>query len=300
MDLKEISKKIKHLEIYTNRNVNEVFAGNYKSSFRGQGLEVSDLRKYEEGDDARHIDWITTAKKGKPYIKKYQETRELTTLVMIDLSASMNFTTVDKKKSEVALELVSTILFSAFKNGDKFGAILFGDKVFEYIPPKKGKSHLLRILRAIISGYENNHYTEGNQKIALDYLNSVAKRHTICFFISDELIPNSILENSEGHSYLKIANQKHDLVYVNIFDKFEKKIDSKDVLEIEDPETREIMIIDFSDEKIRNNYIKERDKKYKRIKKILNQYRIDSLEISTESNIYKELLLFFKKRSLRY
>ena len=289
MDIKDITKKIRHLEILTKKNVTEIFVGNYKSSFMGHGLEVSDLRPYAEGDDIRHIDWVTTAKQGTAYVRKYQETRELTTIVVIDLSASMNFTSTGRTKKEIATELASILLFSALKNGDKFGAILFTDTV-NYIPPKKGKLHLLRILREIITQYENNSYKKSNLNAPLDFLNLVIKKNTICFFITDDM-------DTDAVNQLKLANQKHDFIFINIFDEFEKGKVLPEPIEIEDPETGEQILIDLSNKKIREQFIKLRENRTKIMEEIFKKNRIDSLNISTQNNVFKELFGFFQIRS---
>ncbi len=300
MNLEELSKTIKYLEIYTKRKVDEIFAGNYKSSFRGQGLEVSDLRKYEDGDDIRYIDWMTTAKQGQAFVKKFQETRELTTMLLVDISSSMNFTTAKKLKSRIALEISSYFLFSALKNNDKFGAILFSDKIYAYIPPKKGRSHLLRILREIIKGFNVQKKGKTNLKKALDFFNLTVKKSSICFLLSDN-ISDLYDIGKAGLRSLKIANKKHDFVYLNIFDQFERKINDKyPVLQVNDPETGDNEIIDFSNPVFIKKYNQIRRDKEKLEKSIVKENNIDFLQISTASNIYKELLLFFKKRSLKY
>ena len=235
MDIKSLLAQIRYLDVITNRKVTEVFAGNYKSSFKGQGVEVADVREYEEGDDARHIDWLVTARQGNTYLKQYHETRELTTMVMIDLSASMNFTSTGKTKKDVAIELASVILFSALKMSDKFGALLFSEDVEIYIPPSKGKSHLLRIFREILVGFEKNKYKKSNPLQALKFLNKVVKAQSICFCIGDEI-------SKEVDSQLKIANKKHDLVFLNVYDPFERELTYDDFIEIEDPETGDQMI----------------------------------------------------------
>jgi len=291
MEKLDYIKKIKKLEIITNRRVNEVFAGNYKSSFRGQGLELSDLRRYEDGDDVRYIDWISTAKQGVPYVKRFQETREMTTFLIIDLSASMNFSSTLKTKKEIVLELSAILLFSALKNSDKFACILHRQDFFSYIPPTKGKKHLLRILREIINGFENNQYKKNDTKKALDFLNNLKKRHTICFFVSDE-----ISTEKEFNTALRIANKKHDFVFVNIFDKFERAIDYNGVLKIEDIETACVQMINLSDQKLKDNYKRIRQEKYNQMKEILQKNKIESLEISTEDDVYANLLRFFQKR----
>ncbi len=290
MNIKEITKKIRHLEILTKKNVTEIFVGNYKSSFMGHGLEVSDLRQYEEGDDIRHIDWITTAKQGTAYVRKYQETRELTTIIIIDLSSSMNFTSASKTKKEIATELASILLFSAFKNGDKFGAILFTEIIEIYIPPKKGKLHLLRILREIVAQYENNQYKKSDINKPLNFLNLVIKKNSICFFISDDI-------NQDAARPLKLANQKHDFVFMNIFDEFERGKVLKEALAIEDPESGEQILIDLANKKIRRKFIQLREEKNKIMKEMLKKNKIESLNISTQNNVFKELFKFFKIRS---
>ena len=289
MNIKDITKKIRHLEILTKKNVTEIFVGNYKSSFMGHGLEVSDLRKYEEGDDIRHIDWITTAKQGTAFVRKYQETRELTTIVIIDLSSSMNFTSCGKTKKEVTVELAAILLFSAFKNGDKFGVILFAEDIEIYIPPKKGKLHLLRILREIITRYEKNQYKKSDLNKPLDFLNLVIKKNTICFFISDHIKETST-------NALKLANRKHDFIFINIFDAFEKGKIKSEILEIEDPETGEQILIDLTNKKIKNSFIKIRKEKEKIMQEIFKKNKIDSFELSTQDNIFKKLFKFFKMR----
>ena len=292
MNLKELSKKIRTIDIFTNKGVTELFAGNYKSSFKGQGLEVKDIRKYEEGDDIRHIDWIITAKQGFPYVKEYQESRELSTIVMVDISASMNFTSSEKTKKEVALEVAAIILFSALKNGDKFGAIIFSDKIEKYIPIKKGKSHLLLILREIIVCFENNKYKSSDHEAALKFLNMIVKKHAICFFISDEISEN------QSHS-LRIANKKHDFVFLRTFDSFEEGFTSEEVLKIEDPESGEQIVLDLSNPQTKQNFLKLRQDKMRQMQEVLKKNKIEALHLSTTCNIFQKLLIFFKKRQLQ-
>ncbi len=298
MEAKEIVKTIKFLEIHTNCQVNEMFVGNYKSSFRGQGLEVSDVRKYEEGDDARHIDWIITARQGKPYVKKYQETRELTTMVMVDVSNSMNFSSKEKTKANVALETAAIVLFSALKNNDKFGAIIFADKIYAYIPPKKGKKHLLQILREIIQGQNEATMKSADLAMVFNFLNKTIKKRSFCFLLSDNLLDNKAEQNLMP---LKIANKKHDFVYINLFDNFEKKItDDFPIIKMINPENGEVLIIDLSNKNLVEKYNKLRSEKYKKEADLIKKNAIDFMSISTTENIYKNLLLFFKKRALKY
>ncbi len=298
MNAKEILKKVKQLEITTRRRVDEVFAGNYKSSFRGQGLEVNDLRKYEEGDDVRHIDWMVTARRNRLYVKKFQETRELTTIVLVDVSNSMKFGADKRTKNQVVLETVAFILFSALKAGDKFGAIIFADKVYKYLPPKKGRAHFLLVLREIIHGFDNNFEAASDLKMAFDFLNKIVKKKAISFLLTDEI--NSLSKSDIALRSMKIANRRHDLVYLKIFDQFEKRIDdSYPVMLTRDLKSSNFDIFDFRDKKFIQAYNKIRQNKGDEEKKIVNKNRIDILEISTKDNIYKELLLFFRKRALK-
>ena len=293
INIKDLVSQIRYLDVITNRKVTDIFAGNYKSAFKGQGMEIADVREYEEGDDARHIDWMVTARQGKPYMKQYQETRELTTLVMIDLSASMNFTSTGKTKREKAIELAAVLLFSALKMNDKFGVILFSDKVEIYIPPKKGKSHLLRIFREMLIGFEQNQYKKSQQEEALKFLNTVVKTQSVCFYIGDEL-------PFETTSQLKIANKKHDFVFLNVYDPFERELTHDDFLEIEDPETGEQMVIDLSDKGVRERFNQIRQQKTEAMKTLVRKNQIDLVEVGTDGNVFRELLLFFKKRQNRY
>ena len=292
MLFEDLISQIRHLEIFTKKNVTEVFAGNYASSFRGQGLEVSDIREYEEGDDIRHVDWITTAKQGKVFIKRFQETRELTTILLIDVSASMNFSSSEKRKKDVAIELTAILLFSALKNGDKFGALLFSDDIEIYIPPKKGKSHVLRILREILVRYENNQYKKSDMQKALHFLNNVVPRHSLCFCVSD-FIDTSVQND------LRISRSKYDFVFFHIVDPFEKGIIHDDVLMVEDPETGEQSIVHLGKKDLKKKFQETRAQKYTDMKKMLQKNRVDMVEFLPTSNIYKELLLFFKRRQVK-
>ncbi len=291
---KEIIKKIRHIEIKTKKRVDSVFTGNYKSAFRGQGYEFSDLRQYEEGDDARYIDWITSAKQGKPFVKKFEESRELTTFIVLDVSFAMHFSSEKKKKSEIALELASTLLFSALKNNDKFGLILFADKVKSFIPPKKGRSHFLKIIRELILAFdEQKNKTKAELKNVLDFINSNLKTRSICFFITDDI---SVVKKSPSTlRALKIANIKNDFLYFKVFDKMEERIDKKmPALKILDMKSDSWGYFDFENKNFIKEYNKLRAKKLFEEKKILKQLKINYLKFNARSNIYKNLLLFFK------
>ncbi len=290
--IKDLTKDLRRIEVFTNKKVDDDFAGNYKSSFKGQGLEVDDLRRYEDGDDAKYIDWITTAKSGIPFVKKYKETRELSTMILVDTSATMNFGSTVKNKKEVAIELIATILFSCLKNNDKFGVIIFsGDKV-SFIPPKKGKTHLLRILKDCLLAYSKNNKPRNNLNQALQILMSVVKRRGVCFLITDKI-------EEESSKLLGVVSKKYDLVYIRLNDPFEQGIAPKGIFKVENVVSGEIEIIDLNKQKTLDNFRKLRAEKIATENQILKERKIDCLPVLTNSNVYKELIMFFKKRQLR-
>lgn len=289
MNLLDLTRKIHSLDVYTRRNVNDLFAGTYKSSFKGQGLEFADVRRYEEGDDARHIDWITSAKQGTLYTKQFVETRELTTMLLVDLSASLNFGTTGRTKQETVIHTAATLLFSALQNNDQFGIILFTDRIVSYIPPKKGKTHLLRILRTLITEYEQNAYTSSQTKKAIRFFSQVTKRKCVCFLLTDTYQP-------EAEHALRVANARHDMVFVQVSDPFEHGEVPAKVLHGQDLETGTQALINLRDERVRERFRTLRQTKYNTMKESLKQRNIDLLELSTRSNIYSEMLQFFRKR----
>lgn len=288
----DIMKQVREIDIIVKRSVSEIFVGNYKSSFRGTGLEVEDIRKYSEGDDARMIDWITTAKQGTTYVKKYQETRELGVVIALDLSASMNFSTTDKRKRDVAIHTASCLIYSAMNNNDKFGLLLFSDTVEKYIPHGKGKGQFIRIIREIVRGFEKNDYKKSSHKTVLNFINSAIGRNQLIFYISDGM-------SEDAFSSLKIASKKHDFIFINIFDKFERGQVGRDMIFVEDLETGKKHIANLTNKKTFANFRKIRQQKLNSLRNLLKKSRIDTVDISTDGNIYKELLMFFKKRQLK-
>jgi uncharacterized protein (DUF58 family) len=292
MDLNEVTKTIQELQIYSHRKVSEVFAGNYKSAFKGAGIEVKNIREYADGDEIKYIDWNTSARQGKLFVKEYQETRELTTFLLVDVSASMNFGSTRRLKKEVMLEAAAILLFSALKNNDAMGMVLYADKVEKYIPPKKGQAQLIRILREMILRLDNNTYKVADAEKALTFFNNVVKKQAITFMLSDELSERT------GRA-MQIAYTKHDFVFINIYDQFEREPDFEGLMQIEDAETGEQMLIDFSDKKLVSRYKIVQDEERKGVEGILKKYGIDLLNIETQADVYKELMVFFKKRQLR-
>jgi len=291
MNPKDLIKRIRRLEIVTNRKVNDLFVGNYKSAFKGRGVEFADIREYNEGDDYRTIDWITSAKQNKMYVKTYQETRELTTMMLVDLSSSMNFGSTEKTKRETALELLAMLCFSALKNNDKMGAVFFTDKIEHFIPPKKGQAQLWRILREALLRFEDNHYQTSDIQEVCQFLNTAFPHRSICFLISDEIHPDP-----ETKKRLHVTNQKHDLVFLRIVDPLEKGVTHGGLIAAADPETGEAMHIDLGHKKVRERYNKIRQEKEEALSKLLKSTQVDTLELLTTESLFKKLFWFFKKR----
>ena len=290
--MQSIYDKIKTLEITTNRKVNGLFAGNYRSSFQGSGIEVDDVRPYEFGDNAKNIDWITTAKLGEPYIKKFSETRELSTFIILDVSASMQFSSQKgTRKADVALETAAVLMFSAFKNHEAVGAILFNNGIEKYIPAKKGKRHILQILKAMILAYENPKAGKGSLNAALDNFNVVSKKHPICFIITDTDVIDEY-----GKRALKVANLKNDLVYLHVSDPFEKEINDSNYIRLQDFETKKASSFLLSSKKMQERYKKLRKDKEEARVHLLRRSGIDHVLLSTTKSVFPVLFNFFKRR----
>ncbi len=294
--MKKIYNNIHTLDIVTNRIVTELFAGNYRSSFHGNGIEIEDIRPYEPGDNAKLIDWTASAKLDDVYVKKFKETRELSTFVVINVSESMLFTSIDDgtRKSDKAIETAAILLFSAIKNDESVGAILFSDKIESFIPPRKGRRHALRILREILTAYQKPKKTNADMVNALEHFNKTIRKHPICFVISD-----NDTWNERERKALTITNLKNDLVYIHITDPFETKITDNSYIVLGDmksPKTQEFFL---NDKKIKDNYtLLRRKKELKRIQ-TLRYAQIDSITISTNKDVFPALLTLFKQRQNR-
>ncbi len=287
----EIFKKVKKIEIITRRLVQDVFSGEYQSIFKGQGMEFSEVREYTIGDDIRMIDWNVTARMGTPYIKKYVEERELTVMLLIDMSASSKFGTSKELKSDMAAEISALLAFSAIKNNDKVGMIIFTDKVEKYIPPKKGRSHILRLIREILYFQPQHHKTDLN--VALDYLNRVSKRKSIVFIISDFVSP-------DYKNTISIANKKHDLIAISLTDPREKEIPVSGYLFLEDSETGEEVVIETMNPIFQKSFKKVTENDFVARKKFFQSINLDEVEITTDKSYVKPLVAFFKARERRF
>ena len=288
MDASEILKRVRKIEIKTKGLSKHIFSGEYHSAFKGRGMSFSEVRDYQYGDDVRNIDWNVTARTGDPHIKVYEEDRELTVMLMIDISKSSSFGTVQQFKNDLITEISAIIAFSAITNNDKVGAILFSDQVEKYIPPKKGKKHILRIIREIIYHKPDSPGTQLSS--ALRYLNNTQKKRTITFILSD-------FGDSDYDSALSIAAKKHDIIGLHIFDPFEKNLPNLGVIRTKDPETGESIILDTSSSSVREAHSERFNTNLEYFDASFNKSRSDHISIPTNEDHIKSLLQFFKRRS---
>ena len=287
---KKILQKVKRIEIKTRGLVNDLFGGEYHSIFKGRGMTFSEVREYDPGDDIRLIDWNVTARTGSPFVKVFEEERELTVFLLVDISASGEFGTGSQLKKDFSAEIASVLGFSAIKNNDKVGLILFSNSVEKYIMPKKGKSHVLRVIRELL--YTNPLNSKTSISSALDYLLKVAKRKCVVFLISDFL-------DGSYFSSLKVVNKKHDLIAVQIVDPAELEFPDLGLIKVEDPETEEMFWIDTSSKKLMSQLKKEIAIKQATFRKQMRKSGIDLVSISTDQDFVDPLLSFFKSREKR-
>lgn len=288
---KELLKQVRQIEIRTKGLVNQVFSGEYHSVFKGRGMEFSEVREYQFGDDIRNIDWNVTARFGHPYIKVFEEERELTVMLMIDLSGSLMFGSVSKTKQRIAAELSAILAFSALKNNDKVGLILFTDKIEKFVPPRKGKKHVLRIIREVLSFEPEGKST--NLKGALEYMNNAIKKKSIAFLISDFM--------DEGYEkILRIVGRKHDLIGIVLDDRREKEIPNIGLVKLVDSETGAERWIDTSSKRVRSQMIFDRKASEKIRNSIFVKSHLDKIEVTTGSNYIQPLVQFFRRREKRW
>ncbi len=288
MEAKELLKKVRKIEIKTKKLSNQVFAGEYHSAFKGKGMTFSEVREYQYGDDIRNIDWNVTARFNHPYVKVFEEERELTVILLIDMSGSTEFGTQRQIKKELIAELSAVLSFSASINNDKIGGILFTDKVEKFIPPKKGRKHVLRIIAEVLSFQPTSKGT--NLSTALEFFNNAIKKRSTAFIISDFLDNN--YENA-----LKIASKKHDIVALTIYDYRETELSSIGLAYIKDPETNHIQLIDTSLPGIQKAYKQWYSNHTSQLRQVFQKYHIDNLQINTQSDYVKPLIQLFKKRA---
>jgi len=284
---KELLKKVKQIEIKTRGVVNEVFSGEYHSVFKGRGMEFAEVREYQIGDDIRTIDWNVTARFGHPFVKVFEEERELTVMLVIDMSGSLMFGSVEKTKQEIAAELSAILAFSAMKNNDKVGLILFTDRIEKFVPPKKGRSHGLRIIREVLSFKPEGNTTD--IKSALEYMNHTIKRKSIAFLISDFI-------DSGYDKIMNIVGKKHDLIGIVLKDPRESEIPRSGLIKFKDAETGDLRYVDTSSKKVQQSFKETLHFHDTMRKEIFMKSRLDSVNIDISESYIKPLVNFFRKR----
>ena len=288
METKDLIKKVRKIEIKTRRLSDHIFSGEYHTSFKGRGMTFSEVRQYQFGDDIRAIDWNVTARYNEPYVKVFEEERELTMMLMVDISGSKSFGTKNQPKSEIVTEIAATMAFSATQNNDKIGLILFTDQIELYIPPKKGKSHVLRIIRELIEFQPKSKKTDLSQ--ALKFLSSTQKKKAIVFVISDFMV------DDDYEKTLKIAAKKHDITGVRVYDIREGKMPNIGMVEMEDAETGEVLVVNTGSKKARLSYEKQYQDKVNYFKDIFSKCGSGTVNTRVDESYVTKLLGYFKSR----
>ena len=292
MEATELLKKVRQIEIKTRGLSRNIFAGEYHSAFKGRGMAFSEVREYEFGDDIRNIDWNVTARYNHPYVKIFEEERELTVMLLIDVSGSREFGSFEKMKKNVITEIAAVLSFSAIQNNDKIGVIFFSSKIEKFIPPKKGRSHILRIIRELIDFQPEERGTDITETIR--YMTNAIKKRCTAFVISDFMDDNPELELA-----LSIANNKHDVVALKIYDEREKELPPIGMLKLKDAETGNYIIVDSSSRKIRKNYSSWWNNHMTKLDSMLKKCGVDYVAISTQEDYVKSLMTLFKKRAIK-
>lgn len=288
MEASDILKRIRKIEITTKNMVSEMFSGEYHSLFKGQGLEFSEVREYQIGDSFRQIDWNVTAKMRHPYIKKFEETRELNVMFLVDVSASTIFGTKNNLKSEYITEITAVLSFSALSNNDKVGLMLFTDEVEKYLPPRKGSKYALRMIRDIL--YFEPKHTQTDIAKAMEYIYRLTKKKSIIFVISD------FSDDKDYWSPFKLLAKKHDVIAIRITDKAENELPKAGLIYFSDPETGKRIAVNSNSKKLQREYRNLILKEEEELKEKFKRNRIDFIDLKTDQNYVKELLKFFKLR----
>ena len=289
METSELLKRVRKIEIKTRGLSKNIFAGEYHSAFKGRGMTFSEVREYQYGDDIRNIDWNVTARHNRPYVKIFEEERELTVMLMIDVSASRNFGTISKLKKNQITEIAAVLAFSAIQNNDKIGVIFFSDKIEKFIPPKKGRTHILHIIRELIDFYPEDKQTDIEQ--ALEYMTNSIKKRCTCFVISD------FIDVHDFAHALAIANRKHDVVALRVYDPRENQLPPVGMMYLRDAETGEQMWVDTSDKKLREAYEKYAFVREKELDAIFKRSGVDVANIRSDEDYVRALITLFKKRA---
>jgi len=290
MSASALLKKVRKIEIKTKGLSNHIFAGEYHTAFKGSGMTFSEVREYQSGDDIRSIDWNVTARYNAPFVKVFEEEREMTIILLIDVSGSFNFGTQSQLKREVATEIAALLSFSSINNNDKIGVIFFSDKIEKFIPPKKGKSHILRIIRELITFTSESKST--NIEVGLKYFNNIIKKRAVCFILSDFM-------DREFEKSLRIARKKHDIIALRIHDEREEQLVDVGLIQMENAETGNMQWIDTSNKSIRKEFRKNYLTFENKLKQTLQSSGVDHIDIKTGRDYVKPLINFFKNRQKR-
>lgn len=296
METKELLKKVRQIEINIRGMVNEVFAGEYHSVFRGRGMEFAEVREYQPGDDVRTIDWNVSARMDHPYVKVFDEERELTVMILFDASASESFGSRSQMKGDVAIEIAALLASSAIRNNDKVGLIIFSDTIEKFVAPRKGRKHILRVVRELLffsSSSEIAKTAQTDIAIALEYMNQILKRRSTVFLISDFMA-------EQFEKDLQIANKRHDLVAIRLIDPLEERLPGVGLLELEDLETGETILLDTAVPEIRDSVTQNAMTQKNSMEKMFKSLGIDFIDIYTHESYIKPLTRFFRMRAKRF
>lgn len=291
MDAKELLQKVRKIEIKTRGLSQNIFAGEYHTAFKGRGVIFSEVREYQPGDDIRDIDWNVTARTNKPYVKVYEEERELTMMLLIDVSGSSDFGAAGDHKKEVIAEIAATLAFSSIQNNDKVGVIFFSDRIEKFIPPKKGKKHILLIIREIIDMKPESRGTDID--VALKFMTNALKKRCTAFLLSD------FIDNHDYFSSMSIANRKHDLAAIQVYDKRDAKLPDVGLIRVRDMETGADRWIDTSSKRVRKAFDKAWYERQQQLSSVTGRCGVDLVSVSTDEDFVKALLALFRNRSSR-
>ncbi len=284
----DIIKKVRKIEIKTRGLSSQIFAGQYHSAFKGRGMAFSEVREYQYGDDVRDIDWNVTARFHRPYVKVFEEERELTVMLLVDVSGSLDFGTQVQMKRDMVTEIAATIAFSAIQNNDKIGVVFFSDKIEKYIPPKKGRKHILYIIREMLDFHPASKRTDVRQVV--EFLSSVQKRRTTAFILSDFYTSNDFLQQ------LQIANRKHDVVAIQVYDQRARELPDVGLMKVVDAETGHEQYVDTSSKSLRQAYSRYWQNRQQELLETFTKSNVDSVSIATNDDFVKALLGLFKRR----
>lgn len=297
LDIKELMAKVGRIRLLTNRLIDDELSGNYHSTFKGQGVEFDEVRPYEIGDDVRSIDWNVTARTGVPFIKRYSEERELTILFLVDVSGSLSYGSKGRTKAELAAEVTALLALTAIRNQDKVGLVLFSDRILKYIPPRKGRDSVMRLAREVLAAGDG---AQGGTDIveALRFLNSIRKRRAVVFLVSDFIIP-SVSARDEFEKLVRATARRHDMISVSVSDPAEGEMPDAGVVELEDPETGEITIVDTSSASVRKAFAASAAAEKAELERFFARSALDAVSLSTDRPYIDEVRALFRRRACK-